>query len=89
MAFRRSDPELDLYTLRWKIQFHGCYWFILKKNWLIIIIFSSMSTRSVITVRDRFDWSLATRLSKRTEIKFTPFADPTQAATLAMAQLSL
>ena len=37
--------------------------------------------------RDGFDWSLATRLSKRTEIKFTPFCRPTQAATLAMAQL--
>jgi len=37
--------------------------------------------------RDGFDWSLATRLSKRTEIKFTPFCRPTQATTLAMAQL--
>ena len=36
--------------------------------------------------RDGFDWSLATRLSKRTEIKFTPFCRPTQATTLAMAQ---
>ncbi|AYA67412.1 hypothetical protein CDG62_03085 [Acinetobacter sp. WCHA55] len=37
--------------------------------------------------RDGFDWSLATRLSKRAEIKFTPFCRPTQAGTLAMAQL--
>lgn len=37
--------------------------------------------------RDWFDWSLATRLSKRTEVQFTPFCRPTQAATLAMAQL--
>mgnify|MGYP006381368927 FL=1 len=37
--------------------------------------------------RDLFDWSLATRLSKRTEVKFTPFCRPTQSATIAMAQL--
>ncbi|EPF81684.1 hypothetical protein [Acinetobacter rudis] len=37
--------------------------------------------------RDLFDWSLATRLSKRTEVKFTPFCRPTADATLAMAQL--
>ena len=37
--------------------------------------------------RDLFDWSLATRLSKRSEVKFTPFCRPTEAATLAMAQL--
>ena len=37
--------------------------------------------------RDFFDWSLATRLSKRTEVAFTPFCRPTEAATLQMAQL--
>ncbi len=37
--------------------------------------------------RDHFDWSLATRLSKRTEVKFTPFCRPTEAAVLEMAQL--
>lgn len=37
--------------------------------------------------RDWFDWSLATRVSKRTEVKFTPFCRPTQAATLEMARL--
>lgn len=37
--------------------------------------------------RDFFDWSLATRLSKRTEVKFTPFCRPTTDATLAMARL--
>ena len=37
--------------------------------------------------RDLFDWSLATRLSKRTEVKFTPFCRPTEAATLQMTQL--
>ena len=37
--------------------------------------------------RDWFDWSLATRLSKRTEVKFTPFCRPTQEATYAMAEL--
>lgn len=37
--------------------------------------------------RDWFDWSLATRLSKRTEVKFTPFCRPTEAATKQMAQL--
>ena len=37
--------------------------------------------------RDLFDWSLATRLSKRTDVKFTPFCRPTQSATFEMAQL--
>ena len=37
--------------------------------------------------RDWFDWSLATRLSKRTEVAFTPFCRPTKEATYAMAQL--
>jgi hypothetical protein len=37
--------------------------------------------------RDDFDWSLATRLSKRSEVKFTPFCRPTASASLAMAQL--
>ncbi|MEK5760995.1 hypothetical protein V3527_20500, partial [Acinetobacter variabilis] len=36
---------------------------------------------------DWFDWSLATRLSKRTEVAFTPFCRPTQEATLNMARL--
>ncbi|WP_130803835.1 hypothetical protein [Acinetobacter ihumii] len=37
--------------------------------------------------RDLFDWSLATRLSKRTDVAFTPFCRPTQQATLDMARL--
>ncbi|RZG74679.1 hypothetical protein EXU29_04630 [Acinetobacter wuhouensis] len=37
--------------------------------------------------RDSFDWSLATRLSKRTEVKFTPFCRPTADSTLNMARL--
>lgn len=37
--------------------------------------------------RDSFDWSLATRLSKRSEVKFTPFCRPTAEGTLNMAQL--
>lgn len=37
--------------------------------------------------RDQFDWSLATRLSKRTDVKFTPFCRPTEAATINMAKL--
>ena len=37
--------------------------------------------------RDSFDWSLATRLSKRAEVKFTPFCRPTAESTLNMAQL--
>ncbi|NUF62583.1 hypothetical protein HUN33_04640 [Acinetobacter bereziniae] len=37
--------------------------------------------------RDVFDWSLATRLSKRSEVKFTPFCRPTAESTLNMAQL--
>lgn len=37
--------------------------------------------------RDLFDWNLATRLSKRTKIEFTPFCRPTEAASLEMARL--
>ncbi|TCM65076.1 hypothetical protein EC844_11639 [Acinetobacter calcoaceticus] len=37
--------------------------------------------------RDFFDWSLASRLSKRTEVAFTPFCRPTAEATLNMARL--
>ena len=37
--------------------------------------------------RDQFDWSLATRLSKRSEVAFTPFCRPTEAVTLTMARL--
>ena len=37
--------------------------------------------------RDQFDWSLATRLSKRTEVVFTPFCRPTEDATVEMARL--
>ena len=37
--------------------------------------------------RDWFDWSLATRLSKRTEVEFTPFCRPTEEATIHMAKL--
>ena len=37
--------------------------------------------------RDVFDWSLATRLSKRTDVAFTPFCRPTAESTVAMAQL--
>lgn len=37
--------------------------------------------------RDLFDWSLATRLSKRTEVAFTPFCRPTAEATFNMAHL--
>lgn len=37
--------------------------------------------------KDQFDWALASRLSKRTEVKFTPFCRPTPEATLHMAEL--
>lgn len=37
--------------------------------------------------RDFFDWSLATRLSKRTDVTFTPFCRPTEVSTLNMAKL--
>lgn len=37
--------------------------------------------------RDGFDWGLATRLSKRTEVEFTPFCRPTVQSILPMAQL--
>ncbi|KGT47541.1 hypothetical protein ABEF90_00230 [Acinetobacter thermotolerans] len=37
--------------------------------------------------RDDFDWGLATRLSKRTEVAFTPFCRPTAQSVLPMARL--
>ena len=37
--------------------------------------------------RDLFDWSLATRLSKRTGVAFTPFCRPDEQAAYNMAQL--
>ncbi len=37
--------------------------------------------------RDWFDWSLATRLSKRAEVAFTPFCRPTEESILEMAKL--
>lgn len=37
--------------------------------------------------RDHFDWSLATRLSKRAEVEFTPFCRPTADSILEMAHL--
>lgn len=37
--------------------------------------------------RDFFDWSLAARLSKRTDVAFTPFCRPDQKTVLAMAKL--
>ncbi|WP_163121910.1 hypothetical protein [Acinetobacter portensis] len=37
--------------------------------------------------RDLFDWGLATRLSKRTEVAFTPFCRPTEITTVNMAKL--
>lgn len=37
--------------------------------------------------RDQFDWSLATRLSQRTEVAFTPFCRPTQDAVMNIARI--
>lgn len=37
--------------------------------------------------RDQFDWALATRLSKRAEVEFTPFCRPTEKSVLDMAKL--
>jgi hypothetical protein len=37
--------------------------------------------------RDWFDWGLATRVSKRTQVAFTPFCRPTREATYEMARL--
>ncbi|MCH4248726.1 MAG: hypothetical protein LKF82_13005 [Acinetobacter populi] len=37
--------------------------------------------------RDHFDWSLATRLSKRTEVEFTPFCRPDAKTVMIMAQV--
>ncbi|WP_269915134.1 hypothetical protein [Acinetobacter sp. HY1485] len=37
--------------------------------------------------RDEFDWALATRLSKRTQVAFTPFCRPNEQAVQNIAQL--
>ncbi|GAB3050804.1 hypothetical protein GCM10027155_15990 [Acinetobacter apis] len=37
--------------------------------------------------RDQFDWSLATRLSKRAQVDFTPFCRPTEKGVYEMARL--
>lgn len=37
--------------------------------------------------RDEFDWSLATRLSKRTEVPFTPFCRPDTHTVMTMAKV--
>ena len=37
--------------------------------------------------RDQFDWALATRLSKRTEVSFTPFCRPDEIGTQNIARL--
>lgn len=37
--------------------------------------------------RDAFDWSLATRLSKRTEVPFTPFCRPDVTTVMTMAKV--
>ncbi|MDM1276193.1 MULTISPECIES: hypothetical protein [Acinetobacter] len=83
---QRMDPELDLYiALEDPIS-----WLLLAyiqeelaNYYNIHLNVYPLSYQG----RDLFDWSLATRLSKRTEVAFTPFCRPTQDATYQMARL--
>jgi len=80
------DPELDLYIaledpISWLLLAY------IKEEladfYNIHLNVYPLSYRS----RDGFDWGLATRLSKRTEVEFTPFCRPTVQSILPMAQL--
>ena len=85
-AIQALDPELDLYIALED-----------PMSWLLLAyIKEDLANYYNIQLniyplsyhqRDLFDWSLATRLSKRTEVSFTPFCRPTQQATQQMAQL--
>ena len=85
-AIQAIDPELDLYIALED-----------PMSWLLLAyIKEELANYYNIQLniyplsyhqRDLFDWSLATRLSKRTEVSFTPFCRPTQQATQQMAQL--
>ena len=85
-AIQALDPELDLYIALED-----------PMSWLLLAyIKEELANYYNIQLniyplsyhqRDLFDWSLATRLSKRTEVSFTPFCRPTQQATQQMAQL--
>ena len=85
-AIQALDPELDLYIALED-----------PMSWLLLAyIKEELANYYNIQLniyplsyhqRDLFDWSLATRLSKRTEVSFTPFCRPTEQATQEMAQL--
>ena len=85
-AIQALDPELDLYIALED-----------PMSWLLLAYIKEELANyyniqlSIYPLsyhqRDLFDWSLATRLSKRTEVSFTPFCRPTQQATQQMAQL--
>ena len=85
-AIQALDPELDLYIALED-----------PMSWLLLAyIKEELANYYNIQLniyplsyhqRDLFDWSLATRLSKRTEVSFTPFCRPTEHATQQMAQL--
>ena len=85
-AIQALDPELDLYIALED-----------PMSWLLLAyIKEELANYYNIQLniyplsyhqRDLFDWSLATRLSKRTEVSFTPFCRPTEQATQQMAQL--
>jgi hypothetical protein len=80
------DPELDLYiALEDPIS-----WLLLAyiKEELAEFYNIKLSVYPLsYQAKDQFDWSLATRLSKRTEVQFTPFCRPTEAASIEMAKL--
>lgn len=85
-AIQALDPELDLYIALED-----------PMSWLLLAyIKEELANYYNIQLNiyplsyhqsDLFDWSLATRLSKRTEVSFTPFCRPTEQATQQMAQL--
>ncbi len=85
-AIQALDPELDLYIALED-----------PMSWLLLAyIKEELANYYNIQLniyplsyhqRDLFDWSLATRLSKRTEVSFTPFCRPTEQATQQIAQL--
>jgi hypothetical protein len=80
------DPELDLYiALEDPIS-----WLLLAYIKEELADFYNIQLRVYplsYSGRDDFDWNLATRLSKRTEVAFTPFCRPTEDATIEMARL--
>lgn len=86
-SWTRSSRWIRNWTCisRWKIRFLAALAYIkeeLADYYNIQLNIYPLSYRG----RDEFDWSLATRLSKRTDVEFTPFCRPTEQAIAPMAQ---